>query len=212
MTVKHTPGEFSSPGLQATEKKTWEVFAPFIAPFVLASIAVTQLMFSYPRATLSTWKGGGFGMFSTMDSQDDRFLRIYLVTEHEEVPARLPTDEGARAEKLVVTGAESLAKALARTLIDARWVGSVEQCQPGASAKEHSSPADSSPAGRLAEGSAVASAHILKNGEKLKAGEWPITVEGLRVELWKIDFRKPEGAFGRQKLMEVRVSSDGSAL
>lgn len=211
MMVKRELAEIPSHPLRATAKKAWEVLAPFVAPFVLTTIAVTQLMVSYPRATLSAWKGGGFGMFSTLDSQDDRFLRIFLITGREEIPARLPPDEVARGEKLAVTGEESLAIALAHTLIDARWVSSVEQCQPGASASEQSSPAYS-PAEGLAEAPAVASAHVLKNGEILKPGESQITVKGLRVELWKLDFRKPEAAFGKQKLMEIRVGSNGAAL
>ncbi len=104
-----------------TVGQRWEFFAPFFAPSLLAAIAITQLLFSYHRSAFSTWNGGGFGMFSTLDSPDNRLLRIHLVTEHSEIPVRLPQNEARRSEELSATDAESLAKALARTLV--RTVG-----------------------------------------------------------------------------------------
>ncbi|HVX57896.1 MAG TPA: hypothetical protein VHA37_09290, partial [Candidatus Saccharimonadales bacterium] len=52
-----------------------------IAIPIVALVLIAGLQFVLAtRYGLSAWKGGGFGMFSTVDSPDARFLRIYLIT------------------------------------------------------------------------------------------------------------------------------------
>jgi hypothetical protein len=52
---------------------------------------------------LSPWKGGGFGMFSTLDARPFRFVRVYVTaperSEELAVPASL-ADDAAAAEVL----------------------------------------------------------------------------------------------------------------
>ena len=52
------------------------------APLVLILIACLQIYLTQTQE-LSRWKGGGFGMFSTLDSPSARFLRISI--EHSSV-------------------------------------------------------------------------------------------------------------------------------
>lgn len=164
-------------------KGKWEFFAPFVAPFLLVTIAVSQLIFSSRHPAFSTWKGGGFGMFSKLDSPDDRLVRVFLVTERGDIPAPLPAAEERRFERLSATGSASLAESLARTLVEGRWVAS----------------ANASPA---------ASVRMLKSGESQKPGESPIIVKGLRLELWKLDFHKASLTLGVQKLMEAHAGAN----
>ena len=49
------------------------VFIPLIA----MAVAARQLYLS-KTGTLSTWKGGGMGMFASADTTDTRFLRIWM--------------------------------------------------------------------------------------------------------------------------------------
>jgi hypothetical protein len=60
------------------------------APVVLILIACLQLHLVH-NGDLSRWKGGGFGMFSTLDSPSARFLRISLITPDGEFPVVVPS-------------------------------------------------------------------------------------------------------------------------
>jgi hypothetical protein len=49
-------------------------YAPAV---LLVAVASTQIALAF-GAGLSPWKGGGFGMFSTLDARPHRFLRIQV--------------------------------------------------------------------------------------------------------------------------------------
>ncbi|MFQ5564760.1 MAG: hypothetical protein ACE5EU_00135 [Paracoccaceae bacterium] len=71
------------------ETRPGRVLNEYLAPALLILIAVVQ-MFSAFANDQTPWKGGGFGMFSTVDSPGARFLKIYLVSENGEEAVRLP--------------------------------------------------------------------------------------------------------------------------
>ncbi|MEK8094766.1 hypothetical protein WOC76_19795 [Methylocystis sp. IM3] len=206
MDTNHSAIPPSRTRLRFVTGERWDFFAPFIAPFLLVTIAVSQLIFSSRHPAFSTWKGGGFGMFSKLDSPDDRLVRVFLVTEGGDIPAPLPAEEERRFEQLSATGSESLAKSLARTLFEGRWVAPVEQCRP-ASPGEQAPPASRIEGGASAKAAPAAPVRMLKSGENQKPGESSIIVKGLRLELWKLDFHKASLTLGVQKLMEAHVSA-----
>ena len=74
-------------------------------------------------ARQTPWKGGGFGMFSTIDSEGNRFLRAYLITGSGELPLPLPAalDKPAAEQRAApsVVGLKSIARRLAAQ--DWRW-------------------------------------------------------------------------------------------
>lgn len=51
-----------------------------IGPIMLLVIIIVQVAKAYTH-DLSTWKGGGFGMFSTIDRPSNRLVRTYLVSD-----------------------------------------------------------------------------------------------------------------------------------
>jgi hypothetical protein len=63
---------------------------PFLAPAVLFMIACVQ--FGTASITeLSPWKGGGFGMFSTIESPSSRVIRVHLITSDKtKIPVKVP--------------------------------------------------------------------------------------------------------------------------
>ncbi len=66
------------------------------APAILLLIAAAQA-YQVRVHDLTPWKGGGFGMFSTVDNPRRRIVRCYLVGEDgRETPLRIP----ARFERL----------------------------------------------------------------------------------------------------------------
>jgi len=48
-----------------------------LIPLIACAVAARQLYLS-KTGTLSTWKGGGMGMFASADSTETRFLRVWM--------------------------------------------------------------------------------------------------------------------------------------
>jgi len=70
----------------ATGHRVARLFASLIPASVLIVVALVQQYYAHQR-DLTPWKGGGFGMFSTVDSRSARFVKVWLMTEGE--PYRL---------------------------------------------------------------------------------------------------------------------------
>ena len=51
-----------------------------LVPAVLVLVATSQVVIA-STTDLTPWRGGGFGMFSTTDNHDQRFLRITALTD-----------------------------------------------------------------------------------------------------------------------------------
>ena len=60
-----------------------------LAPVCLLLVAGLHFIRVW-TAHQTPWKGGGFGMFSTVDAETARFLRCYLVTDTGRVPLPVP--------------------------------------------------------------------------------------------------------------------------
>jgi hypothetical protein len=99
----------------------WNVVAPWMAPGLLCGIALAQLLFAH-FSSLSPWKGGGFGMFSTVDSPGARFLRIYLVTPQGNLPVTIPDTLKDKEVELRTLATQQLADEFAMALAKGTWV------------------------------------------------------------------------------------------
>jgi len=62
-----------------------------IAPLLLVVVASTQVVVA-STSELTPWRGGGFGMFSTLDTHDQRIIRVTVTTADDE---RVPVDPAA---------------------------------------------------------------------------------------------------------------------
>ncbi len=90
------------------------------APLVLVAVATLQIV----RVHLydqNPWRGGGFGMFGNADSPDTRYVRVFLVTEHGEVPASVPRCQELCDARIVPTR-DNLDRLAEHLLRSARWV------------------------------------------------------------------------------------------
>src|SRR5262245_41993239 len=95
--------------------------SPLIAPILLGAIALFQ-MYAARTTWLTAWKGGGFGMFSTVDSPSVRFLRIALQTNRGAVRVGVPARFQREASRLREAPDERSLHALAEKLAVGRWV------------------------------------------------------------------------------------------
>jgi hypothetical protein len=93
----------------------------YLAPGLLVLIACFQIFAAFTNDQ-SAWKGGGFGMFSTVDSPSARFLKVYLLSGDEEEAVRV-SPRLSRLQRIVrtVPTQENL-ELMARTLTEETWI------------------------------------------------------------------------------------------
>lgn len=110
----------------------------WLAPICLCLVACLHL-WRVTTVGQTPWKGGGFGMFSTIDVEHARFVRAYLLTVGGERPVMIPQDLEKKVAELRAApnkqGLEELADRLAqRQWIDARlkqqWLQAQLQQEP----------------------------------------------------------------------------------
>jgi hypothetical protein len=70
-----------------------------LAPALLITVASVQIYLAKTH-DLTPWKGGGFGMFSTVDDPSARRIRCYAVAEGREVAIAVPDDLNRAAVRL----------------------------------------------------------------------------------------------------------------
>ena len=91
-----------------------------LAPLLLCLVASVHLVRVW-TCRQTPWKGGGFGMFSTIDDESARFLRCYLVTDQGDLPLALPPALDKAAAELRAAPTERKLDDLARRLADQNW-------------------------------------------------------------------------------------------
>lgn len=83
-------------------------------------IAARQHLLAHD-AGLSPWRGGGFGMFATVDSPDARFVRAFLLNDRVDCPIELPDHLDNFETRLATVATPAVLEAFARTLASIRW-------------------------------------------------------------------------------------------
>ena len=93
----------------------------YLAPVLLATLACIQIFLGL-KFELTPWKGGGFGMFSTVDSPGARSIRVYLETDDGELPTKAPSWLRARRRYARSFPTDFRVRALAVEMAAATWV------------------------------------------------------------------------------------------
>lgn len=184
-----------------------------IAPLCLAMIAMGQIR-NARSSSLSPWKGGGFGMFSSVDSQAARFLHIYLITGKGEIPVAAPAALAAKSEPLKVSPNRERIDQFAQRLtelrfvdLDRKWhkIDRQVKSQDGQHAttrdalySESSEPARSSwqSHGRL---TGVRAAGV-------SAADEVVLFQAIRVEVWRLVYDQTTNQLLTQKIIESTKS------
>jgi hypothetical protein len=141
-----------------------------IPAVVLTVVALLQLTLAH-AGTLTPWKGGGFGMFATVDSRGTRFFRVRVATGDGEVAVPLPPETRDAASRQIARPSRAGLAALAESTARTEWVADGDGGRPRAA---HHPPRPSrSPR--------------LRPGRPHEA-EAVVPVRGARVELWRYSF------------------------
>jgi len=89
-------------------------------PGLMVVVAIVQMGLAR-MVDLSPWKGAGFGMFSTVDGVDARFVRVTGMRAGAAIPLRLPASLELRASRLRTLPSASGLDALADHVAAATW-------------------------------------------------------------------------------------------
>lgn len=207
-------------------KRGWALV--WLSPVLLCAIACLQIYLAMTKS-LSPWKGGGFGMFSTVDSPDARFLRIYLINGGEETPVLLPDNLKTMGLKAQTIPSSALLFKLAQRLAKGTWApyrmtdpvryyqsnqlrgagssdalrGLVEPSVPEPNKRNEISPHTV----KMSADGQVVFPKLLKmsEGEPGSASPDAVVFQRVRVELWKYHFEVGSSQLKAAKYMEVVV-------
>lgn len=181
----------------ASPRSGWRLrAASLVAPVLLVLVASVQFVVAQ-SGELSPWKGGGFGMFSTVDSPDARFLRIYLVDDGERIPVLLP----ARAEGEWLRGrtfpTDDRLRRIAQIVAGGTWIpyefSRVEDryellADEPANGHHGGAAAPSPPPATHGSLEDLGLYRMVTEDEVEPAAEDVVSFEAVRVELWRYGF------------------------
>lgn len=92
-------------------------------PSALLCVVALHHAYRVSREGLTPWKGGGFGMFSTIDSQAERFVRLSVTTEGGETLAvPIPAEYHRQVDRARLLPWAPATSALAADLLRQGWV------------------------------------------------------------------------------------------
>ncbi|WP_425616736.1 hypothetical protein NA78x_000390 [Anatilimnocola sp. NA78] len=92
----------------------------WIAPLCLCLVAGLHA-YRVLTTEQSPWKGGGFGMFSTIDSEQARSVHAWLITDSGEHPLELPSDVAKTVSELRTIPNQAGLSDLANKLAQRQW-------------------------------------------------------------------------------------------
>jgi hypothetical protein len=92
-----------------------------VAPALLCAVALIQIV-AERTTRLTAWKGGGFGMFSTVDSPSARFIRIELETNRGAVRVSVPSGLQRDTARLREAPNQAGLQTFAAKVANGRWV------------------------------------------------------------------------------------------
>jgi hypothetical protein len=174
------------------EEQLRVLLAVCLVPIILTAVAGYQVYRTRTYAT-TPWKGGGFGMFSTIDFPPARVHRVYLVLGELSIPVALDGrfDESMRLLRNIPQP-EVLAN-VARVLTEFRWVY----------------PADryTTPAPELTAQSGT-DLQVLGHGEDVPFGFRMLPYEAIRLEVWRYTFESKSAKAGLKLISEATAARE----
>lgn len=188
-------------------------------PVLLCVVAAVQLYFVDSRA-LSRWKGGGFGMFTTVDSPSARFLRVYLISDTGEVPVLIPRELKKLSQKVRVMPSKERMGELTNKLREGTWVpltmvSATQHYQDllRAAGSEYQDSADdiqyqAKNSVPYIDFEQIQLVRMLGEDEPFTTDK-PLKIKAVRLEVWKYSFDRKELVLNASKI--AQVSSEETA-
>lgn len=138
---------------------------------VIAVLVIINQFYRVQTYDLSTWQGGGFGMFSSVDTINSRFFKIYLQVGNETIPVKTKGNFDKLITIALAEPTQENLHLLAKNIYAANWIHSGSFKQDSNAKNRYRSVLEILPAYRT-----------LPNLELL------IMVDGVMLEMWKTRF------------------------
>ena len=167
----------------------------------------------------TAWKGGGFGMFSTVDAENARFVKCYLQTTAGEIPVELPAVLQKKGAVLRAApnqaGANDLAQRLAKLTwhdSQARWshiANKIAQAPRQAVAKEMLHPVQAQDRNeRVHPAGSPSTLEAISANE----GTATIPVHSVRVEVWRYRYDAATRRLNAELMVQSQHAREEHAL
>jgi hypothetical protein len=151
---------------------------------LIALLVVANQFYRVHNFDLSTWQGGGFGMFSSVDANNSRFFKVYLQVDQKAIPVQLKNEFNIPATVARAEPTEENLENLARQIYQANWI--------------HSGTFTSDPQQQDNYRPVLVSIHEAH----IENAEQPVNVEGIVLELWKTRFDSKTNTINTYKYTE----------
>ena len=167
----------------------------FLAPALLVGVAGVHAYFA-TAMNQTPWEGGGFGMFSTVDKRQARFVRCSLVLPGDTARIQLPDHLHTYVQRLRARPTPHRVESLAQYLADATWVATVDSAERTFGRSTASSPRPE-----------------YRYRPPYESSERPAApVEAVRVEVWRYRFvSRPYGLEAAPLVSATRQSAAGGS-
>jgi hypothetical protein len=189
-----------------------------LAPVCLCLVAALHLARVW-TVHQTPWKGGGFGMFSTVDAESARFLRCWLITNEGKLPLPLPPAvEKPVAEMRAAPSQAGLMQLATRLAAQSwRWRDDRQQSQRQAitniegvavsAAALRSEPNETDVAALTIQRNltAVGLEHVLEPVPLDQSASGAVLFSAVRVECWRYWFDPAAGQLRAEKIMEIKA-------
>ncbi len=178
----------------------------YTAPVLLTLLACIQLVLGL-RFDLTPWKGGGFGMFSTIDNTQSRMVHVYLETSDGEIPTRVPSWLRNRRKRAKSFPAGFRIESLATRLAAATWVyrgGDAAAAGHASAEAEHGDRSERSRSAAEERADEFPRAKALRPGLDFEDREL-VAVDAVRVEVWRLRFDAESGELSQQRIARARA-------
>jgi hypothetical protein len=200
--------------MDALTEKTYR----YTVPLLLVVVALTQNVLVRDHG-LTQWKGGGFGMFSTVDSRATRYVRWFLITkDNHEIPVQPPDRMARTRESIRSLPTREKMRHYRNQLLAEPWIAKNE-CKndssmsngPASSGMEksarekHSQHRKESVLFDTCDGYRTKKSYRLKRpNEQVADGEHAIVPVAIRAEFWSYDFDQENMQLTSKKVFQVR--------
>ena len=184
-----------------------------LVPVLLSAVAAVQI-YLVDRNDLSRWKGGGFGMFTTVDSPSARVFFFYLSTSDGEIPVMVPRDLAKLSHKARVMPTAERITVLAQRLQAGTWIPltMVSASQHYLDLLKSAGPGYDQSADDISYQAASGVPHLdfdelqlvrmLEEDEPIPQ-DTPLEVSGVRVEVWRYRFDREELVLRAEKIAQA---------
>ncbi|MDH5480413.1 MAG: hypothetical protein OEX11_06615 [Nitrosomonas sp.] len=161
----------------------------WVTPLIAILVVINQF-YRVQTFDLSTWQGGGFGMFSSVDTIDSRFFKVYLHVDDEIIPIQLKDAFNIPSTIARAEPTEENLENLARQIYQANWVHS-GTFTSNAYKQEHYRPV-----------------LVFIHNAHIGDAEHPVNIEGIVLELWKTRLESRTNTIKTYKYTEYAYPND----